>query len=184
MLPGLGVGGYCLTKDPTFAPAATKQIFNKDIQFPFSQLAVKVNNRMPLHVLNVLKANFTKKISNSNILICGVTYRPDVSDTRYSASEILVCKLLEEGANVTLHDPHLSFWQELSMDVSNFSDPPANEDYDVIIMCVSHREYSQIDLETWFSNSELIVDANNVFNDHQREILKDLDLPIHYIGRS
>jgi nucleotide sugar dehydrogenase len=33
--PGLGVGGYCLTKDPTFTPAASKQIFNKNLYFPF-----------------------------------------------------------------------------------------------------------------------------------------------------
>ena len=184
MLPGLGVGGYCLTKDPTFAPAASKQIFKKEIQFPFSRLAVRVNNNMPLHIIQVLEDNSSKKISNSNILICGLTYRPDVSDTRYSATKILVSRLVEKGANVTLHDPHLSFWQELSMEVTNFSNPPKNHNYDAIIMCVSHEEYKQIDIETWLGNCDLIIDANNVFTQSQSAIVEDLGLPIHFIGRS
>ena len=29
MLPGLGVGGYCLTKDPLFAKLSAKKIFKK-----------------------------------------------------------------------------------------------------------------------------------------------------------
>ena len=51
-------------------------------------------------------------------------------------------------------------------------------------MCVSHEEYKQIDIETWFCNCDLIIDANNVFTESQRAILEDLELPIHYIGRS
>ena len=38
MSPGLGVGGYCLTKDPAFTPAAMRQIFKTGgDSFPFSQ---------------------------------------------------------------------------------------------------------------------------------------------------
>ena len=181
MLPGLGVGGYCLTKDPTFAPAASKQIFNNNIEFPFSKLAVQVNNNMPLHAIEILKLNSKKEINNSNILICGVSYRPNVSDTRYSASEILVRKLLEEGANISLHDPHVPTWQELSMKVDNFSCPSSH--YDAIIMCVAHQEYRLIDLEAWFGSSKLILDSNNVFTESQRESLKNLEFPVHYIGR-
>ena len=70
------------------------------------------------------------------------------------------------------------------MEVTNFSNPPRNHNYDAIIMCVSHEEYKQIDIEAWFSNCDLIIDANNVFTKSQREILEDLELPIHYIGRS
>ena len=35
MMPGLGVGGYCLTKDPAFAPAASEQLFNTALEFHF-----------------------------------------------------------------------------------------------------------------------------------------------------
>ena len=30
MRPGLGVGGYCLTKDPSFAITSSKNIFKKN----------------------------------------------------------------------------------------------------------------------------------------------------------
>ncbi|MCH8478626.1 MAG: hypothetical protein LAT56_11865, partial [Wenzhouxiangella sp.] len=32
--PGLGIGGYCLTKDPSFAPAAARQLFGLSLEFP------------------------------------------------------------------------------------------------------------------------------------------------------
>ena len=184
MLPGLGVGGYCLTKDPTFAKAASKQIFDKPIEFPFSKLAVKVNNAMPNHVVDLLKKNLKKKISKAHILVCGISYRPDVSDTRFSATEILVNKLLEEKAEVFLHDPNLSFWDELSMAVDTYNEPPENKEYDAIIMCVSHKEYSKINFNRWFRNCGLVIDANCVFNSGQREALNNANLSVHYVGRS
>ena len=33
MRPGIGVGGYCLSKDPNFAITSVKKIFNKNIKF-------------------------------------------------------------------------------------------------------------------------------------------------------
>ena len=42
MRPGLGVGGYCLTKDSLLAMYSAKKIYNfKNLQFPFSNLALK-----------------------------------------------------------------------------------------------------------------------------------------------
>ena len=70
------------------------------------------------------------------------------------------------------------------MEVTNFSNPPKNHNYDAIIMCVSHEEYKQIDIETWLGNCDLIIDANNVFTQSQSAIVEDLGLPIHFIGRS
>ena len=108
-IPGIGVGGYCLTKDPTFAPASAKQLFNKDLDFPFSRLAVKVNNDMPLHVLSRFVSLLDKDIKASRVLICGVSYRQDIGDTRYSPSELLVSKLIELGAEVVCHDPYVTY---------------------------------------------------------------------------
>ena len=46
MRSGIGVGGYCLTKDPLFAKASSKQILREKFDFTLSSEAVKVNNKM------------------------------------------------------------------------------------------------------------------------------------------
>ena len=67
--PGIGIGGYCLTKDPAFTPAASKELLKQNLDFPFSKLAMLESSKMPLHAVcrmrELLGGDFYKK----NILI-------------------------------------------------------------------------------------------------------------------
>lgn len=181
MMPGLGVGGYCLTKDPTFTPAAAKQIFDLDLNFPFSKLAVDINNRMPKNTFQRLKHNLKQEnLEGKSVLIFGVTYREDVADTRYSASEILAKYILEDGGEVFFHDPYISFWDEMQMSV--MSEYPSLNDYDAVILAVSHSEYTNIDLEYW-NQARLLVDSNLVLKPEQIEKLSSMKNKLISIGR-
>ena len=45
--PGLGVGGYCLTKDPYFSAIALEKFFPKSPgDFPLTMRAMKINEGM------------------------------------------------------------------------------------------------------------------------------------------
>ena len=61
MSPGIGVGGYCLTKDPGFGRVSSKYIFKNNVKFPLSELTQKIN-------LNMAKTSieFIKKIKIKN----------------------------------------------------------------------------------------------------------------------
>ena len=116
--PGLGVGGYCLTKDPAFVPAALNQIFKlPELDFPFSKLTIQTNNAMPLHTLKRLAGFFGGELCNKNVLVCGISYRQDIGDTRYSPSQKFVEGLIERRAHVDVHDPYVAYWQELKINV-------------------------------------------------------------------
>ena len=179
--PGLGVGGYCLTKDPTFAPAATKQLFNTSIDFPFSKLTVKVNHNMPLHTVQRLITLLGFQLENMRILVCGVSYRQDIGDSRFSPSEILVRELLKEGANVSCHDPYLTYWDEMQTNI--LTELPSPADYDAVIMAVSHRQYRELVLSDWAEGAELILDANSVFTKKQRALARMKGVRVESIGR-
>ena len=90
MNPGLGVGGYCLTKDPLFAKLSINQIFkvNKKINFDFATQAI-TNSKMPIVSYNLIKNIFKNKIKNKRFLLLGVAYKNDIGDTRNSPTEIL-----------------------------------------------------------------------------------------------
>src|SRR5205807_1075267 len=103
---GLGVGGYCLSKDPLFGPAAAREIFGfDDLTFPLSTQSVAINDSMPLASASLLAESMTGDLQNKRVLILGASYRPDVSDTRNSPSLRLAVELVARGAVVEFVDP-------------------------------------------------------------------------------
>jgi UDP-N-acetyl-D-glucosamine dehydrogenase len=180
--PGIGIGGYCLTKDPTFAPAAAKQLFGLSIEFPFSRLAVSQTAQMPLHALGRLTNFLGGSLNSKKILLCGVSYRQDVADTRFSPSEIIYRKLKALGAIVDLHDPFVNFWEELGVEVSTLL--PSSESYNAIIFAVPHQHYQILDLSKYlvFKDKVLIFDAFSVFTAEQRKNFRHLGIRIEAVG--
>ena len=54
MLPGIGVGGYCLTKDPLLASWSKQNIINGVDNLRMSEMAVSINDKMPEYAFNFL----------------------------------------------------------------------------------------------------------------------------------
>ena len=144
-------------------------------------MAVQINHDMPLHTVSRLKSLMNGSISGKQILVCGISYRQDVGDTRYSPSEILVREMINQGSNVTCHDPYIVYWDELS--ISLLEELPENLDFDAIIFAVPHQQYRDLDLVNCISKRSIILDANWVFNNEQRQSARPNDLRIKSIGR-
>jgi nucleotide sugar dehydrogenase len=117
IFPGPGIGGYCLPKDGGLGYWAYKHIlgFEDDI-FKITPEAIDINDTRGLHVAELVRdalRNMGKQIAAAKILLCGASYRQDVGDTRYSGSEIVVRKLTEMGADMSVHDSYVDHWYEL-----------------------------------------------------------------------
>ena len=82
MYPGIGVGGYCLTKDPLLAYWSNSEIFSNSYNLEHSKIGVKTNDKMPIYAFQFLKQNSEYiNINNKTAIILGVSYRSDVGDT-------------------------------------------------------------------------------------------------------
>jgi nucleotide sugar dehydrogenase len=171
MYPGFGVGGYCLTKDPLFPGIASRDIFNLDTtEFPISEIAVKINEHMPLDILSIIK-DLSKDLDGKKILVLGVTYRADVADTRYSPSETFAKAAIECGAVIDFHDPMVDYFQEMNSPVCR--ELPDVSKYDILVFAVSHKCYKEICFADLSINEKmLIVDGNNVLTVEQKDQLK------------
>jgi len=180
--PGFGVGGYCLTKDPLFPGIATRDLFNRpDLGFPFSEMAVRVNARMPLVSVDRLQSLLGGDVKGKRVLLMGVAYRQEVADTRYSPSQTFVEEMRRRGAVVLVHDPLVTDWPELALTVS--SDLPPAGSVDAVVFAVPHRAYRELDLAAWLEGGRpLVLDANAVLTSRQRQALKDAGCPLHAIG--
>ena len=180
--PGLGVGGYCLTKDPMFTPIVAEQIFQEsNLSFPVSHLIIKINQKMPFHVLDRISQLFSNELENRRILVCGISYRPDIGDTRYSPSEILVREMRNHNASVILNDPYVNYWAELQEDVPSVF---PTEPVDGAILAVAHKSYIDNGIMEWLKeNTSVVVDAAPLLTKNQRDELRNNGVCVESIGR-
>ncbi len=106
--PGLGVGGHCIPVDPTYLSYVAEQAGR---QANFINLANKVNLEMPAEIVKRVKKENGGSLKGKEVLVCGVSYKPDISDVRETPSEILFEELNKEGAVVNWHDPLVASWR-------------------------------------------------------------------------
>ncbi len=110
--PSLGVGGYCLTKDPVLANWAKQSIFEVPGELKIAINSVNINDTMPLHTIELIKKDYPD-LKDVKIAVLGVSYLEDIGDTRHSPSQTLIVHLKESWAVVRFHDPYVDFWAEM-----------------------------------------------------------------------
>lgn len=142
MYPGLGVGGYCLTKDALLAAYGAEHILGVEAELPFSRRAILTNERMPLRAVAMLHEELGE-LRDRSVALLGVTYRPGVADTRSSPAETVARALMGQGARVEAYDPLASTWPEVP-------DVPLSADLartvagkDAVVVCLPDRSYAK-----------------------------------------
>jgi UDPglucose 6-dehydrogenase len=140
---GLGYGGSCFPKD------VKELLWTADsYQMPLQILkeVEKVNRTQPDYFFNKMR-NCFHSLAGKKVTILGLSFKPDTDDTRESVSFPIMKKLLDENAEVVVHDPvvHLSnFW--LDKGITQFSNPyDAMKQADMIIICTNWPQYETLD---------------------------------------
>lgn len=180
--PGFGVGGYCLTKDSLLAQWSATHLFKMDHLLDVTLQALGINHRMPLHARDLLRELAGEPLKGLRVLVCGVSYLPDVADTRNSPTEIFVDALLEESAAVTVHDSSLQFWPERSQIPFASDLKAAMNDADAVIFAVPHGEYRRL-TPADFPRALMIIDANNVLDDAKAAALHSAGSRLLGVGK-
>jgi UDP-N-acetyl-D-glucosamine dehydrogenase len=107
--PGPGLGGHCIPIDPFYLTWKSREY---DQPTRFIELAGEINTAMPRYVVDrlaeALDRALGKALSRSRILIMGLAYKKNVPDIRESPSLRLMELLIERGADVAYHDPHIA----------------------------------------------------------------------------
>jgi nucleotide sugar dehydrogenase len=181
--PGFGVGGYCLTKDPLLAGVGAAGFLGlKKLSFPFSAEAVRINRRMPLASVAKARELLGGRLRGKKILLLGVSYRPDVADTRFSPSEIFLREAVRQGARVTCHDPLVESWAEMRMCLKKKMPWPRKTD--LIVFAVAHEQYTKLDVSKWLNGSRpVVLDANHVLSPAQTQAFRRAGCQVAAIGR-
>lgn len=142
MLPGIGVGGYCLTKDPLLASWSKQTLFGSKQSLGQSEQGVKINDKMPLYAYQFMKRELgLEDLVGKKALLLGVSYRSNVGDTRYSPVEPFYNYLLKDNCEVYLQDPYVRFWEEKEVEVTESYMAVFEEQLDIVAITTAHVEY-------------------------------------------
>ncbi|WHT22850.1 nucleotide sugar dehydrogenase [Crossiella sp. CA-258035] len=105
--PGPGVGGHCIPVDPRYLLSKAE---STGFEFSLVNAAFQANERMPDYVAERAADLLADSggLAGAEVLLLGVTYKPDVPDLRGSPAFAVVEALRRRGADLSYHDPHTS----------------------------------------------------------------------------
>ncbi|MEE6176643.1 nucleotide sugar dehydrogenase [Mycobacterium sp. 050134] len=146
--PSMGVGGYCLTKDPWFVNHLGQSV---GLQLDIPRTSRTVNDTMPAYTYGLLEhllAERGKSIEDSKIAVLGIAFKNNTGDCRLTPTKYVVGLLEESGCQLTVHDPWVP--DEEALTVTKLPMTPdiesAVKDADALVVLAGHRQFHQIPL--------------------------------------
>ena len=162
--PGAGVGGPCL-------PINSYQLLNTarraGVKLNIIESSRQINERMPEHVIELTLDAFkecNKTIQDNDILILGISYKPDVKDIQLTPAKHIIEKLQKLGANVHIYDPYFSSGQVFDINVEeNLDDIISKVDASIIV--TGHKEFKKIE-PSFFNQMKgsILIDTRGIID--------------------
>jgi len=179
--PGAGVGGPCL-------PVNSYQFLNSSKKLDGDLLKLvkisrEINENMPNHVVKLIEellSESNKQIKSSNILIMGVSYKPNVKDIQLSPAEIIIERLKEMGIKVRIYDPYFIETEIYEIKTeSNLQESLKNSD--LVVIVTAHDEFRKIDPKFFVDNMKVprIIDTRGII---EKKIAKNSGLIFRGLG--
>ncbi|MDC0170597.1 nucleotide sugar dehydrogenase, partial [Candidatus Nitrosopelagicus sp.] len=162
--PGAGVGGPCL-------PINSYQFLNTakrtNSKLNIIEWSRKINEKMPDHVIELTKDAFTenkKSLENSNILILGVSYKPNVKDIQLSPAEKIIKNLQELGSIIHVYDPYF-----ISNEIYGITTEKTFEDIlpnmDAAIIVTGHDEFKKMGITPFTEmKTPILIDTRGIID--------------------
>jgi UDP-N-acetyl-D-glucosamine dehydrogenase len=66
---------------------------------------------MPKYIVSRVMADNGGSLEGKKVKVIGVSYKPNVADTRETPAELVIDELKVQGAEVTWYDPVVKSWQ-------------------------------------------------------------------------
>ena len=175
-VPGAGVGGHCLPKDPWLLVYG-----GRETQPTLIPTARGINDGMPSHVaglvLDVLEELGVSR-SEAVVTVLGASFLEDSGDARNSPTEALL-RLLGDVGQLRVHDPYLEVIGNVKVEQDMTE---ALEGADAAVFMVAHSEYSELTPKTLADSMRrrAVVDGRNIFS---REKMREAGFVYRGVGK-
>jgi UDP-N-acetyl-D-glucosamine dehydrogenase len=134
--PGPGVGGHCIPVDPSYLAYVAE---NVGVPAEFIKRANEVNLGMPAYVVSRV-AKDVSSLRGKKVVVVGIAYKANVSDTREAPAALVISELQQLGAQVSWHDPVVGTWNgQSSCELNGF---------DVAVVVTKHDVVSESEIKS------------------------------------
>ena len=173
--PGPGWGGHCIPVDPFYLSWKAREY---GLTPRFIELAGQVNVEMPRFVVDKLVRALNergKAVRGSRVLVLGLAYKRDIDDPRESPSFEILHLLLELGAEVSYHDPHvpaappMRSWPHLPPLRSTPLNAGTLAACDAVLVVTDH---SAVDYPLVLRHAPLILDTRGIYRESHEHVVK------------
>ena len=162
--PGAGVGGPCL-------PINSYQLLNTarrtGTNLSIIESGRKINEKMPDHVIKLTIDAFNEinePIDTSEILILGVSYKPNVKDIQLTPAEEIIKKLQDRGVVVHIYDPYFTSTEVFGITVEkNIEDIISKVDAAIIV--TAHDEFKKFEIPLFKQmKHSILIDTRGIID--------------------
>ncbi len=173
--PGPGWGGHCIPVDPFYLSWKARE---HGVTPRFVELAGQVNVEMPRYVVDKLVRALNRRgktVHGSRVLILGLAYKKDIDDPRESPAFEIIDQLLELGAEIQYHDPHVPVaptmrtWPNLPAMESRELEPETLRAADAVLLITDH---SGVDYQAVLEHAPLILDTRGMYREEHENVVK------------
>ena len=172
--PSCGVGGHCIPVDPYYLIEEGRR---NGFEHEFLSLARSINNRMPVHTVNLLARALeaeNKELRGSRIAVLGLAYKSDIDDTRESPARIILKELTARGAEPVPFDPFVKGEGAESLEGALTGAQGA-------IIATSHRTFRSLAPEDFLKHDvRIVIDGKNCL---PKNLFVEAGVRYHGIGR-
>jgi len=165
-IPGGGVGGHCLPKDPWLLKYGLDTYGTVKFEPRVIIESRAINDHMPTHMRELLVDALREKgkeLEDTKIAILGIAFLENSDDTRNTPTVPLYNMLKKGCAEVVVHDPYVKEYDGVDL-VNDLGEALAGSDG--IALLTGHKKYGETPLE-WIMDkmrTPVIVDGRNVFD--------------------
>ncbi|MDA8807652.1 nucleotide sugar dehydrogenase [Flavobacteriaceae bacterium] len=162
--PGL-VGGHCIGVDPYYlAQKAQENGYHPEIILAGRRLNDGMGDYVASEIVKcMIKKN--KSVNGSKVLILGITFKENCPDVRNTKAVDLINALKDYGTNIKIHDP----WADEDEVIREYGleslKTIPNEKFDAIVLTVSHKKFSELDLLSLKNENAIIYDVKNFLDE-------------------
>ncbi len=156
--PGPGLGGHCIPIDPLYLSWKLRMV---NYTARFIELATAINSNMPQHVAGKIADALNevcKSVKGSAILILGVAYKKEVSDTRESPALDIMGLLKKKGAELSYADPYVPSLDVFGETLAAYDLANGVGGFDCIVIITNHAKF---DYPRILAEASLVFDTRN-----------------------
>lgn len=160
--PGL-VGGHCISVDPYYL---IEKALLYGVQPRIIYNARKLNDNMGVYVAEQVIKCMNKKgilVKDSKILLLGITFKENCPDIRNTKIVDIYKTLSEYTSSVTICDPLADASRvQKEYGITIVYDMPLQKDYDAVVLCVSHKQFLNLDIKSLVKPNSVIYDVKGI----------------------